>query len=470
MSTAGEEKQGGLGAVGRAAVAAGLLLVIALAAVILTGNDPYTVKARFQAATQMVEGNLVQSGGRKVGLVKKIELTRDGQAELTLELDDEIAPLRVGTQAALKTASLSGIVNRYVDLQIPAQQRGRSPPGIPEGGTIPSSDTTSAVDLDQLFATFDDDTAKGLKDVIRGSANQYAGAGKQAQAGWRYLNPSFVATRRLFDELNRDTPLLERFLVASSKLVTDVADRDDDLARLVDGLADTTGAIAAEEDSLSRAIATLPPFMRRANTTFVNLRTTLDHLDPLIDETEPVTPKLRAVLKELRPFAISAGPVVEDLSQAIRRRGEGNDLIELGKATLPFRDLAIGPVTRNGKERPGAFATSQQSLAGSRPHFAFLRPYGVDLTGWFDDFSHSGIYDANGSASRNALTVNAFAITNGVLQPVPPSLREQLFRETATLRQTNRCPGSAERPAADGANPYVPEGLECDRTQIPPGS
>ena len=40
----------------------------------------------------------------------------------------------------------------------------------------------------------------------------------------------------------------------------------------------TTGAIAREEQSLSTAISELPPFMRRANSTFVNLRATLTDL------------------------------------------------------------------------------------------------------------------------------------------------------------------------------------------------
>ncbi len=464
-----ENAEEGRGTAVRAAVAAALLLAIVVVAVILTGDDPYRVKVRFQAATQVVEGNLVQSAGRRVGLVKEIELTRDGEAELTLEIDDDLAPLRRGTRATLRSGSLSGIVNRYVDLQIPAETPADPSETIPDGGLIASSSTTSAVDLDQLFALFDEDARKGLQDVIRGSANAYAGQGEAANAGWRYLNPSFVASRRLFDEINRDTPLLERFLLGSSELVTDLADRDTDLSALVDGLADTTGAIAAEEASLSRAVAELPPFMRRANTTFASLRGALDELDPLIDETRPVTPKLRAVLAELRPFARSAQPVVRDLSRTIRQPGKDNDLIELGEATLPFRDQVVRSAVRNGEKREGTFPTSAKSLAGSRPHLAFLRPYSVDLTGWFDDFSHSGIYDANGSASRNALTVNAFALANGVLQPIPQALREGLFRQTASIGQRNRCPGSAERPAEDGANPFVPPGFNCDPTQIPPG-
>ena len=52
-----------------------------------------------------------------------------------------------------------------------------------------------------------------------------AGRGEQMNAGLLYLNPSLSASSRLFRELNADSKLLERFVVASSKLVTDLADR-----------------------------------------------------------------------------------------------------------------------------------------------------------------------------------------------------------------------------------------------------
>ncbi|MBA3329140.1 MAG: MCE family protein [Solirubrobacterales bacterium] len=450
------------GRIAAAVAAAGALMLLAL--VLLAGDDRYEVRARFQAATQMVEGNLVQVGGRPVGLVKQIELTRDGEAELRLEIDDEFAPLREGTQATIRTASLSGVVNRYVDLRIPPA-RGSRERSIPESGLIPSSRTTSAVDLDQLFSLFDDKTKKGLTEVIRGSAAQYAGRGEQQNAAWRYLNPSLVGATRLFDEINRDSPLLERFVVESSKLVTDVADRRDDLGLLVDRLATTTGALAREERSLSAAIGELPPFMRRANSAFVDLRSTLDVLDPLVAESKPVTPKLRAMLAQLRPFARDAKPTVRDLAALVRRRGEDNDLIELGRRTLPFRDIAIKPVQRNGKKRPGSFETTTRSLAGQAPHLAFFRPYSVDFTGWLDDFSHSGVYDANGSASRSATSVNAFAAIDGQLRPVPPELRDELFSATTERKQNSRCPGSAERGSVFKPSPD----FKCDETQVPPG-
>jgi len=455
------------GTVARAAAAGALVLVVVLVALVLSGGDDYEVRARFQSAGQLVKGNLVQVAGRPVGTVEGIELTPDGAAEVRLKIEDDMAPLRQGTRAAIRTASLSGVANRYVDLEMPPGERQAT---LEDGGLIGLDETTTAVDLDQLFSLFDRRTRRGLRNVIRGFGATYEGQAKEANAGFEYFNPSVVATRRLFEELTYDQRSLESFLVSNSKLLTDVADRRDSVVQLVDRLATTLGAVGRERDALGTAIRRLPPFMRRANTTFLNLRATLRDLDPLVAESKPVTPKLRRTLADLRPFAADAAPTFRDLSTTVRRPGKANDLIELAESTLPFRDVTTRPGFYNGKERPGSFATAIRSLRSQTRQFAFQRPYAVDLTGWFDDFSHSGIYDANGSASRVSTTVSAFAFANGVLQPVPEQLRGELIGRVATLGQRNRCPGSTERPAPDGSNPYKPSGdYNCDPSQVPPG-
>jgi phospholipid/cholesterol/gamma-HCH transport system substrate-binding protein len=259
-------------------------------------------------------------------------------------------------------------------------------------------------------------------------------------------------------------------VVDNARLMTDVSERREDVVELVDRLATTFAAIGREKEALGGAIGQLPAFMRRANSTFVNLRATLDDLDPLIDESRPVTPKLRAVLAELAPFARDASPTFRDLSRLVRRPGEHNDLIELSRSMPAFRDITVRGGRFNGKRREGSFSEGTRSLKAQTPQFAFQRPYAVDLAGWFDDFSHSGIYDANGSASRVATSVSAFAALEGTLVPVPEELRGEVFKRTASLGQRNRCPGSTERPAADGGNPYKPSpDFHCDETQRPPG-
>lgn len=450
---------------GRVLAAAALVAAIVVVAVILLGRgSSYVVHARFENAAQLVKGNLVQVAGVPVGKIAGIDLTSDGQADVRMSITDAgYRPLRRGTKAIIRQASLSGVANRYVDLQLPAADHQET---IPAGGVIDQTDTTTAVDLDQLFNTFDPKTRKALSGVIRGYATAYAGKGEEANAGWAYLNPSLAASDRLFKALDSDTPLLKRFIGASSQLVGDLATRRADLAGLVDHLATTTGAIGRQKQALSTALGDLPAFMRRADTTFVNLRATLDDLQPLVDESKPVAKKLRPFLAELRPLARDARPTLRDLSKLVRQAGPSNDLIELTKSAVPLRGAAVGPIKRDGKERDGAFPASTAALKEATPELATARPYAPDLTGWFDDFSHSGLYDALGGASRAAPYVNLFAPVNGVLKPLlDPAAQSQAFKDATSLDQRWRCPGAVERGAM-----YKPSAdFPCDASEGPLG-
>ena len=452
---------------GRAvAFGAVLVAVVAVAVVLLRpGSDAYEVKARFQNASQLVKGDLVQVAGAKIGSITGIELTDDGQADITMSInDDRYQPLREGTQAIIRQASLSGVANRYVDLMLP----GGNPPAIEEGGLIRQVNTTTAVDLDQLFNTFDTKTRDSLRRLIRGFGTQYGGRGAQASRGFAYLNPSLAASSRLFEELNRDTPLLRDFVVNSSKLVTTIASRRDQLAGLIDGLATTTTAIGRQKDSLAEAIATFPDFMRRANTTFVNLRSTIDDLTLLVDESKPVAKKLRPFVRALRPLALDAQPTLRDLSALIQRSGSRNDLIELTQSSVPVRDIAVGPVSRNGAERQGALPATVDALEESIPQLAYARPYAPDLVGWFDDFSHSGVYDALGGGSRAAphvslpTNINALIPSGSLKDAIIPLLNGT---GAISVNQRNRCPGAIER----GTVWKPTEDFPCDETQIPLG-
>jgi phospholipid/cholesterol/gamma-HCH transport system substrate-binding protein len=423
-------------------VGAATLAVIALAGVALfVGSSAYTVKARFINAGQLVKGNPVQSGGVAIGSVDQIKITDDGQAEITLKIKDAHTPLREGTQATIRQFSLSGIANRYVDLRFPKGSQG---PEIPDGGEIGTDRTSTAVDLDQLFNTLDPKTRKALQDFFKGSARQWSGRGNEAAKGFEYLNPALSTSRRLFNELTRDTPVLERFLVDSSRLVTSLAERRDDLAALIGNLNETTRALGNRKAELAQAVENLPPFMRQANSTFVDLRFTLDQVDPLVEASKPVARRLGPFLDQARAFAAGAEPTVRDLSKTIRKRGRRNDLVELLRSVPRLANIAVEERNRRvapggrrvsvGKTR-GAFEEGVEALRASTPELAFARPYTNDLLGWFDDFSTTGAgYDALGAFSRASLSFSE-ALTG-------PTRRGQY----------RRCPGGGDVAAPDGSN------------------
>jgi phospholipid/cholesterol/gamma-HCH transport system substrate-binding protein len=456
-----------------------LIAIVAAAAVVGwllfydSGGD-YTVKTRFQNAGQVVRGGLVEVGGQKVGTVKKLRLTDDGSAELELTIDEEFAPLPKGTHAQIRQFGLSGPASRYIDLRYPTRRDGDET--IPDGGVIEETETTSNVDLDEVFSIFDEKTRDSLRKVFRGSFRQYDGEAKNASEGYLYLDPALVSASRLFRELNRDTGELERFVTETSGLVGDIADRRDDLASLVSNLADTTGAIQRPrgingQGALADAISQLPDFMRQSNTTYVNLRAALDDLDPLVTEFKPVARRLGPYTREVRMLVQDLDPAVRDLSRVTTRRGGDNDLIDLSQNTLPLREIAVGPVRRNGAEREGTLPATAEALATATPRIAFARPYTNDFTGWLDDFSHTGNVDALGGYSRAGSHVSAFSFKGGVVQPLAPIARAAELEGVAQTNHRNRCPGAAERDAfGDGSTPWKPyPEYNCDETQVPLG-
>jgi phospholipid/cholesterol/gamma-HCH transport system substrate-binding protein len=440
------------------ALAAVVIAATVVAVVLLgSGGGDYTVHARFQNASQLVKGNLVQVAGVAIGKVDDITLSDDGQADVKFTItDDGYSPLRRGTLATVRQASLSGVANRYIDLRLPAGE----PAEIPDGGTITTAATTSAVDLDELFDTLDPKTTNALRGVIRGYATAYGGRGKQANAGWMYLNPSLAASSRLFDELDRDTPMLRRFVDASARLVTDVAERRTDLAGLVDHLATTTGAIGRQKEALSSAIEQLPAFMRRANTTFVNLRATLDDLDVLVNESKPATKRLAPLFRKLRALVRDSRPTIRDLRVLIRKKGRNNDLIEL-----------TGKMPRLAQIAKSTFPHDIAALQKSLPVISYIRPYAPDLTGWITKFGQSANpYDANGHYARIQPIFNQFQYTDTPTGPTLTPLPDELAgRNGLNARNSLRCPGAATQPAPDGSNPWPDDAPGCDPTNVPPG-
>jgi phospholipid/cholesterol/gamma-HCH transport system substrate-binding protein len=459
------------GLIGRVAAFAAVGIAIAVIAVILlSGGSSYQVHAIFANASQLVTGDQVQVSGNSVGTVSSIALTPNGKANLTLTINNSTyMPLRQGTQATVRLASLSGIANRYVDLRLGSG----TAPKIANNGVIPTQDTTSAVDFDQLFDTLDAPTRKGLQNLIQGSASQYAGAGKQAQLAWVYLNPAIASSSLLFREINRDTSKFTNFVVKSSNLVSDIAQRRTDLSGLVQHLATTTEALSSQRVALGQSLQRLPGFMRLANTTFVNLRSALDDLKPLVDASKPVAPKLQKLLVQLKPLAEDSVPTIRDLSNIIKKPGADNDLIELTKLGVPLAQATVNNVNVNGKVRPGAFPISTTALNDSTPELATARPYAVDLTGWFEGYTHPGTIDANGGASRIAPVVGLGSIQNGslnifsqLLNVLPGSSdRLQFAQQNLTTGQGDRCPGSMER----GALFYPESGFPCSPNEVPTG-
>ncbi len=439
------------------AIALGALVLAAVlvGAMLLGGSSTTKYKVRFQNAGQLVKDDDVQIGGRRIGSIKDIRLTSDNQADIDIEVNEEFAPLREGTRAVIRATSLSGIANRYIALT-PGPNNGQE---LEENAVLTTADTTDIVDLDQLFNTLDPKARRSLQRVIKGSADQFRDKGDQANAAAKYFNPALSTTRRVLNEVNRDSRTLERFIVDGAKAMNALAERRTELTELVSNANQAAQGIAEENAAFSETLARLPTTLRRGNSTFVNLRATLTDLDVLVEESKPATKELAPFLRELRPLVARARPTIKDLRTAIRRPGENNDLVELTRKQPKLQQVA-SPSLKN----------TTKAIRRSIPVLDFIRPYSPDLVGWFRDFGQGAAnYDANGHYARVQPMFNLFQFSEtpegGLLVPKDPNDRLAGL-QTGMYK---RCPGSASQVPADGSAPFQDNGLDCDPRLVIPG-
>lgn len=431
-------------------LAAVALAVIAVGFVMFGGPGAYHVSVTIDNAGQLVPGNEVKVGGIPVGKVEDIELTRDARATLRLSIqDDELAPLRRGTKATVRSTSLSGIASRYVALTPGPNDAGE----IPDGGQIPGEDTQLAVDLDQLLNTLDASTQRDLDRFIQGASQLTRGHEKEAGAGLRALNPALSQSAQTAHELAADQRALERFVVESADVSTAVASRPADLDQLVQNAATSIGALSRHDASLDSALRRLPPVLRSTNTTLVNLRSTLAALRPAVREAKPVAPLLSATLELLQPVAREARPLLPRLRVTVER----------GLLPVLERLPALA-----GQAVP-AFVSTVKVLDEALPVLREARPYTPDVVGGlFNGFggTTAGYYDANGHYVRISFQGSAATAADEGTLLLPPAEQDG----TAGYRTgvDKRCPGAATQPAADASNPWMPtKDFPCDTGDSP---
>jgi phospholipid/cholesterol/gamma-HCH transport system substrate-binding protein len=218
--------------------------------------------------------------------------------------------------------------------------------------------------------------------------------------------------------------------------------------------------------------------MRRANTTFVNLRAALDDLDPLVSASRPAARELGPFLAELRATAADAVPTIRDLDAIAKRPGKANDLVDLTALQPALAKAANGagsPQCGPGAENPddllvaadddysqGAFGESVCALQNGLGALSFFRAYAPDALGWFNSFSHIGSADGIGDAAVLSITLNAFSPAIPLIPSLADLLDPQDQLAAINFGDVARCPGANERDPGDGSTTFTDGGALTD--------
>jgi phospholipid/cholesterol/gamma-HCH transport system substrate-binding protein len=425
-----------------ALVAAFVLAAVGI--VVVLGGGGYKVHALFSDASQLVNGDLVEVGGKPVGKVHSISLTPDNQADIELRItDDRYKPLHDGTVARVRQVGAIGVTNRFIELEPGASSAAE----ISDGGTLPESATRPNVDLDMLFNALTPDIRAKVKLLIRKGAVIFDGRTQSANRTFAYLNPAFGQLRAVADELASDTTAFDRLISSSSDLVTALASRRADLQQGIGNTSTTLNALADVTGALGDTIERAPAAMRQGVGTLGRLNQTLAVLNPALTELQPSAAPLARLLRLLPSTTRDATPALAQLHEVLPptiRTLKG--LPALARVAVP------------------ALGSASTAIRAAQPIFSGLRPYTPEIVmGLTNSFggATSGYYDANGHFTRISPQVNSGpGTTSGVLSLVP-NLGAGSFNGYRT-GLTARCPGAAMEAAADGSNPWVADPAVCD--------
>src|ERR1700754_3966291 len=217
--------------------------------------EGYRFHTSFAEAGQLSLEADVRISGVPVGKVKKIEPDKQtGRADVEIQLDSRYAPLPSDARAILRQKTLLG--ETYVELT-PGR---RSAPAIAEGGTLPASQVSDTVELDEILRSFDPKTRAAFQDWMQTQAVAISGHGQDLNDALGNLGPFADDTADIVDILNRQSGAVSQLIANTGVVLQALTERDGQLASLIRNSNTVFQTTANRDKQLQEAFVALPTF------------------------------------------------------------------------------------------------------------------------------------------------------------------------------------------------------------------
>jgi phospholipid/cholesterol/gamma-HCH transport system substrate-binding protein len=389
-----------------------IVLVVILAATYLgfTKHVPFThgfrVKAVFPSANSIRTNSPVRIAGVNVGKVKAIARQPGTDAAIvTMEIDKQGLPIHKDATLKIRPRIfLEG--NFFVDLQ-------PGTPGTPtlgDGDTLPITQASDPVQLDQVLTALQQDTRKQLQELLDNYGQALTAKPTPAQdaqqdpsvrgltaaaalnQSYKYGGPAFKSTSIVNDAFLGEQPHDLSNLIAGLDKTTKGLDQNEaSLKDLITNFNTTMASFASQSGNLRQSIHLLAPTLDTAdkaltslNNSFPNTRAFAREILPGVRETPatinasfPWIAQTRKLLgqSELRGLVQQLSPATADLARLTDRTLKllpQADLIAkcATNVILPTGDIKIadGPLT-SGAENYKEFWYAMVGLAGEGQNF-----------------------------------------------------------------------------------------------------
>jgi phospholipid/cholesterol/gamma-HCH transport system substrate-binding protein len=294
----------------------------------LLESKAFTLKAEFSDAQAVTpgQGQSVRVAGVEVGKITQVEL-KNGIAVVTMELDQKWKKkLDVKEDATALLRPRTGLKDMFIELD-----PGGSGRSLQNNDTIPVQNTAPDVDPDETLSALDTDTRSYLQLLINGAGKGLKGHGNDLNQTFKALDPTYHDLARVSTAIADRRQQLKRLIHNYGKLTNTLADTDGSIRRLVNSSDAVFRAFASEDQNISLAVSKLPSTLNQTRDTLQkvdafghvagpaleSLRAPFRQLDvanhavlPFVKEAEPI------VRTKIRPFVVAARPTIRDLRPA----------------------------------------------------------------------------------------------------------------------------------------------------------
>ncbi len=338
----------------------------------LIEEKPFVLNAEFQTAQAVIagQGQTVRVSGVEIGDIGAVEL-KEGRAIVRMDIRPEYKDL-VHTDATALLRPKTGLKDMFIQLEPGTKDA----PVAKENWTIPVQATMPDVNPDEIFSTLDADTRDYLRLLISDAGRGLKGRGSDLRDLFRRFEPTHRDLAAVNGAVAERRQNLRRLIHALNGLNGELASHDDDIAQLVDSSAAVMRSFASEEQNISAAVAELPSALRQTTDTLGRVQAFAEVLGPTTQALRPaaraldpanraITPFAREVTpllaNDIRPFVREARPLVRDLRPASNQLADAapgltRSFTQLNKF---FNMLAFNP---NGREGPDNAARQEGYL------------------------------------------------------------------------------------------------------------
>jgi phospholipid/cholesterol/gamma-HCH transport system substrate-binding protein len=329
------------------------IVIVILTYLAFTKEIPFTgagyeAKAVFENAATLRSDSPVRIAGVNVGEVTGVEPKGDA-TEVTFTVDEEGLPLHTDATIEIRPRLfLEG--NFFLDTHPGSPEA----PELSDGETIPITQTSVAVQLDQPLTALQKPDRENLGATLEGlgtglnhkptaeedrtqdPAVQGESAGEAINDAFRYGGDAgrtaAIVNEALLGEEPRD---LSRLILGNRRIFGALLSREEQLKDLITNFNVTTGALAAESGNLSATVRELAPTLEQAEPSLRHLSEALPPLRAFARELEPS-------IRELPGTITASGPWLRQAGKLLRKRELGGLASLLRRATPP-----LAATTRN---------------------------------------------------------------------------------------------------------------------------